>query len=87
MHPITPMMYQEEKVTIASETTMGTKTAETRSAKPWIGALLSCADSTKRTIWLSAVSEPTREARITKTLPKLTVEPMTWQPGCGGESG
>ena len=35
-----------EKVTIASANTIGTKTAVTRSAKAWMGTLVVCASST-----------------------------------------
>lgn len=45
---------------------MGTNTEDTLSAKAWMGALDICAFSTSRTIWESAVSEPTLVARTCK---------------------
>ncbi len=54
-----PATHHSSQVSSASATTAGTNTAETLSAKAWMGALLSCADSTRRTICASAVSAPT----------------------------
>jgi hypothetical protein len=43
-------------VATAMTITIGTKTAETRSASRWIGALPDCAGRRARAIWASAVS-------------------------------
>ena len=45
--------------------TTGTKTAETRSTSRSTGALPAWASATRRVIWASAVSAPTRVARTT----------------------
>ena len=68
-------------VTTAIATTAGTKTAETLSARRWIGARLRCASETILTIWASNVSEPTRSACITKLPVPFTVAPVTLLPG------
>mmetsp|Transcript_28548 Transcript_28548/g.51006 ORF Transcript_28548/g.51006 Transcript_28548/m.51006 type:complete len:244 (+) Transcript_28548:1434-2165(+) len=78
--PMRPALYQTKKVATARLTTIGTNTADTRSANAWMGALLSCADSTSRTIWFSTVSAPTREARTSSVFPMFTVEPITRLP-------
>jgi hypothetical protein len=46
--------------------TAGTKTAETRSARRWMGAWLRCASVTRRTMRASIVSVPTARASRTK---------------------
>ncbi len=60
---------------------MGTKTAEMRSTRRWIGALPVCASSTRRAICASAVSAPTRVARTTSRPYVLMVAPATSVPG------
>ena len=55
--------------------TIGTNTAETRSASRWTGALPAWACSTSRAIWASCVSAPIRVARTTSRPPSLTVAP------------
>ena len=61
--------------------TMGTNTAETRSARRCTLALPFWASSTSRAIWASWVSEPTREASTTSLPPEFTVAPTTASPG------
>ena len=61
--------------------TIGTKIPETRSASRWTGALPFCASSTRRAIWASWVSAPTRVARTTSRPPAFTVAPATSDPG------
>ena len=61
--------------------TIGTNTAEIRSASRCTGALPVWASSTSRAIWASAVSAPTRVARTTSRPPALTVAPVTASPG------
>ena len=61
--------------------TTGTNTAETRSASRCTGALPVWASVTRRAIWASAVSAPTRVARTTSRPPALTVAPATASPG------
>ncbi len=51
------------------------------SASRWIGALLPWARCTISTIWASAVSRPTRVARMTKLPVVLMVAPITSSPG------
>ncbi len=59
---------------------MGTKIADTRSARRWTCALPDCASSTRRAICASWVSPPTRVARTTSRPPALTVAPVTASP-------
>ena len=61
--------------------TIGTKTAETRSARRCTSALPLWASATSRAIWASWVSEPTRVARTSSRPPTLTVAPTTLSPG------
>ena len=68
-------------VPAASSRTTGTKTSAMRSARCWIGALLPCARRTASTIRASAVSRPTRVARITNVPVALSVAPTTSTPG------
>ncbi len=74
-------MSQPTRVSSAITSTTGTKTAETRSARRWIGALPDWACSTSRAICASRVSAPTRVARTTSRPPALTVAPVTGEPG------
>ncbi len=61
--------------------TVGTNTAATRSARRCTGALPAWASWTRRAIWASLVSAPTRTARTTSRPPALTVPPVTASPG------
>ena len=63
---VSPASSQMTAVTSAIHMTTGTKTPATLSASLAIGALDAPASSTRRMIWLSVVSSPTRDARITK---------------------
>mmetsp|Transcript_17581 Transcript_17581/g.49482 ORF Transcript_17581/g.49482 Transcript_17581/m.49482 type:complete len:205 (-) Transcript_17581:289-903(-) len=81
-------MYHVAKVRPASSTMAGTKTAEMRSARPWMGALFICAASTRRTICASAVSAPTLVASMSRlpvvfTVPPVTLSPETLRTGSG----
>ena len=58
-----PSHSQIAKVASAVPITAGTKTAAMRSAMRWMGSLPACASSTRRTIWASTMSAPTRVAR------------------------
>ena len=53
--PTRPTRSQPKKVSSAVPMTTGTNTADTRSARRWIGALEPWASSTSRMIWASAV--------------------------------
>ncbi len=61
-----PKKYQARPEMTANPITIGTKTAETRSANCAIGAFEPCASSTKRIIWDNVVSAPTFVASIWK---------------------
>ena len=61
--------------------TTGTNTADTRSASRCTSALPFWASSTRRAIWASWVSDPTRLASTTIRPPALTVAPTTLSPG------
>ena len=76
-----PAPSQNPSVATARAMTTGTKTAETRSARRCTGALPFCASVTRRAIWASWVSAPTRVARTTRRPPALTVAPVTASPG------
>ena len=76
-----PTAYQMTKVAAAMARTIGTKTAAIRSAIRWIGALEPWARWTSSTILASAVSRPTRVARMTKLPVVLRVAPITSSPG------
>ena len=70
---------------MAREITTGTKTPEIRSASRWIGALDPCASCTRRMIWESTVSCPTRATRKWKAPFRLSVAPMTRSPRSPGD--
>ena len=72
---------QTTKVIKAMAMTAGTKTAATRSAIRWMGALEPWASSTRRMIWASAVSAPIFVARKVKLPLLLIVAPKTSIPG------
>jgi len=57
---------QAAKTTTAMAMTAGTNTALMRSARRWMGAFVLVASSTRRMMLASAVSSPTRVARILK---------------------
>jgi hypothetical protein len=76
-----PMSNQIASVRRESPMTMGTKTAETRSANRCTSALPLCAAATSLAIWASWVSEPTRVARTSSRPPALTVAPTTLSSG------
>ena len=76
-----PAPSQKPSVATAMPMTIGTKTPEMRSASRWTGALPVCASVTRRAIWASAVSLPTRVARTIRRPPALTVAPATSEPG------
>ncbi len=61
--------------------TMGTKTADTRSARRCTWALPVCASSTSRAIRASSVSAPTRVICTSRRPPVFTVAPTTREPG------
>ena len=75
-----PSSIHATNVRLATSRTSGTKTSLTRSARRWIGAFEPCARSTSSTIRASAVSRPTRVARITNEPVVLTVAPITSSP-------
>ena len=60
--------------------TTGTKIPATRSASLATGALLEVASSTSRMICASAVSSPTRSARMTKRPEETRVAPIRVSP-------
>ncbi len=68
------------KVIRARTITIGTNTAETRSASFWMGALLPCASSTRRMICASAVSLPIFVASNFRDPSLLIVPPITPAP-------
>ena len=76
-----PVASQPTRVSRASTSTIGTNTAEIRSARRCTSALPDWASSTSRAIRASAVSLPTRVARTTSRPPALTVAPVTSSPG------
>jgi hypothetical protein len=78
---LAPAISHPTRVTSASPMTTGTKTAEIRSARRWMGALPLWASETRRAIWASAVSAPTLVASITSRPPTFTVAPATPSPG------
>ena len=77
-----PNTNQITKVSAAVSRTAGTKISLMRSAMRWIGALEPCARWTSSTIRASAVSRPTRVARMTNEPVVLSVAPMTSSPAC-----
>ena len=76
-----PVTSQNPRVTSARPMTIGTNTADTRSASRCTGALPVCACSTSRAIWASWVSAPTLVARTSSRPPAFTVAPTTRSPG------
>src|SRR5690606_39543082 len=76
-----PKTIQTTKAKTATATTVGTNTAETRSASPWIGARDRRAFDTIATICASTVSDPTLAASITSEPFLLIVAPVTASPG------
>ncbi len=76
-----PSSHQSANVSAPTARTAGTKIALIWSARRWIGAFEPCARRTSSTIWASAVSLPTRVARITKLPVVLRVAPITSSPG------
>ena len=76
-----PTPSQNPSVATARAMTIGTNTAEIRSASRCTGALPLWASCTSRAIWASSVSAPTLVARTTSRPPALTVAPVTASPG------
>ena len=76
-----PTTNQTTNVAAATTRTTGTNTSATRSARRWIGAFEPCARWTRSTIRASAVSRPTRVARMTNVPVVFCVAPMTSSPG------
>ena len=76
-----PRLHQRMKVKKAIPITPGTKTAATRSARAWIGALLPWASWTRRIIWARAVSLPTFVVLNLRRPSLLMVAPTTASPG------
>ncbi len=72
-----PVPSQNPRVATDSAITIGTKTPEIRSASRCACALPFCASSTRRAIWASWVSAPTRSARTTSRPSTFTVAPTT----------
>ena len=75
-----PVPSQKPSVPTESAMTIGTKNPEIRSASRWTWALPFWASSTRRAIWASCVSAPTRVARTTSRPPAFTVAPTTVSP-------
>ncbi len=75
-----PSTNHSTKVSAATAITAGTNTSLIRSASRWIGALDPWARWTSSTIRASAVSRPTRVARMTNEPVVLRVAPMTSSP-------
>ena len=75
-----PTASQKPRVATASPITIGTNTAEMRSARRCTGALPAWASCTSRAIWASCVSAPTLVARTTSRPPAFTVAPTTASP-------
>ena len=75
-----PATSHPARVASESAITAGTNTAATRSASRWTWALPCWASITRREIWASAVSLPTRVASTTSRPPALTVAPVTASP-------
>ena len=67
--------------TIARAMTIGTKIAETRSARRCTCAFPVCASSTNLAIRASSVSAPTRVSSTSSRPPVFTVAPTTFEPG------
>ena len=75
-----PNRNHARNVSAATTMTAGTNTSEIRSASRWIGAFEPWARWTRSTIRASAVSRPTRVARMTNEPVVLIVAPMTSSP-------
>ena len=69
------------KVAIAIEITTGTKTAEMRSARRWIGACEPCASFISVTMRARTLAAPIAVARTSRAAVWLTVAPITRSPG------
>jgi hypothetical protein len=76
-----PLASQKPSVATEIAITIGTKTAETRSASRCTGALPAWASVTSRPIWATAVSAPTCVARTTRRPETFTVAPIASSPG------
>ena len=76
-----PKTNQTTKATTATTITAGTNHAETRSARPWIGARERCASATSATMRASVVSAPVRSTFMSKLPVPLSVPPVTASPG------
>ena len=79
-----PNFAQAKKARSATNPTSGTNQPLTRSARRCAGARLRCALATRSIIRASAVSRPTRSARITNPPEPLTVPPITFAPAAFG---
>ena len=78
---VAPKASQPPKVSSDTAMTAGTKTADTRSARRWTGALPAWAWATRRAICARAVWLPTRVARTTSRPEAFTAAPGTPSPG------
>ena len=76
-----PSSSQKASAAPDSAITIGTNTAETRSASRWASALPLWAAVTMRPMRATAVSAPTAVARTTSRPSPFTVEPVTLSPG------
>lgn len=76
-----PRASQAVRVAAAIRSTMGTNTADTRSARRCASALPAWASRTKRPMRASWVSDPTLVARISRRPDRLTVAPVIASPG------
>ncbi len=75
-----PLMYQALAKINAKTITVGTKTADTRSAILAIGAFSDWADSTIRTIVPRVDSPPIRETFMRSAVEPLSVPPISFSP-------
>ena len=75
-----PAKYQAAAAARAMSTTTGTKIPATRSARRWMGALVSWASRTRRMMRASTESAPMRVARTRSAPVRLTVPPTTSSP-------
>ncbi len=75
-----PATNQATKARAATSSTAGTKISAIRSTVAWMGALEPCARWTRATMLASAVSLPTRVARMTNEPVVARVAPMTSSP-------
>jgi hypothetical protein len=76
-----PIVHHRMNVRAARTSTIGTNTAEIRSARRATGALDACASATRRPICASVVPSPTRVARTRRRPLALRVAPVTLLPG------